>query len=63
MVNKLAITLLSIAIFFIVANPFTYKLTRQIFGSWVASPQGCPTFHGFLLHVVVYGLITRGIMG
>ena len=62
MVNKLAITLLSVAIFFLVANPLTYKLTTKIFGPWVAH-QGCPTFPGFLLHVLVYGLITRGIMG
>ena len=63
MVNKNAITLLAAAIFFIVANPATYQLTRKYIGDWVASAAGCPTFNGFLLHVLVYALITRATMG
>lgn len=62
MVNKLAITLLAVAIFYILGNPFTYKLTRAIFGTWVASDTGCATFHGFMLHSLIYGLVTYGLM-
>lgn len=63
MVNKNGITLLAAAIFFTVANPATYQLTRKLLGDWVASAAGCPTFHGFLLHVLVYAIITRATMG
>lgn len=62
MVNKLAITILAAAIFYMIANPFTYKLTRQVFGTWVASDTGCATFHGFLLHTLIYGIITYALM-
>ena len=63
MVNKLYITLLAAAIFFVVSLPETYQVTRAVFGSWIASPSGCPTRMGLLLHVLVYALITRATMG
>jgi len=63
MVNKNGITLLAAAIFYIVANPATYQLTRKYIGDWVASAAGCPTSRGLLLHVIVYALITRATMG
>jgi hypothetical protein len=63
MVNKNAITLLAAAIFCIVASPVTYQITRKYVGDWVASSTGCPTTKGFLLHVLVYALITRATMG
>ena len=62
MVNKLAITILAAAIFYIIANPYTYKLSRQVFGTWVASDTGCATFPGFILHTIIYGIITYGLM-
>ena len=63
MVNKLRITLLASAIFLAVSLPQTYQVTRAVLGSWVSSPQGCPTSGGLLLHVIVYALITRAVMG
>jgi hypothetical protein len=63
MVNKNGITILAAVIFVAVSSPATYKLTRKIIGKWVASASGCPTSSGFLLHVLVYALITRLTMG
>ena len=63
MVNKNAITLLAAAIFYVVANPAAYKITRKYIGDWIANAAGCPTTKGFLLHVLVYALITRATMG
>jgi hypothetical protein len=31
------------AVFFVVANPATFKAVRSIAGSWVASADGVPT--------------------
>jgi hypothetical protein len=46
-------------VFFIVANPETYKLVRSLAGSWVASPEGLPTTAGLLLHALVYVLLAH----
>jgi hypothetical protein len=46
-------------IFFLVANPATFKLVRSILGSWVASADGCPTTSGLLLHALVYVLVAH----
>jgi len=46
-------------VFFIVANPETFKLVRSLAGSWVASPEGLPTTAGLLLHSLVYVLLAH----
>ena len=59
---KFKISLLSALIFFIVANPETYKLVSKVFGKWVCSAEGCPSFMGLLLHTLVFMLVVWGIM-
>tara|TARA_R110002072_G_scaffold157128_4_gene307639 strand:+ start:1962 stop:2471 length:510 start_codon:yes stop_codon:yes gene_type:complete len=59
---KFKISLLSALIFFIVANPETYKLVSNIFGKWVCNVDGCPSFMGLLLHTLVFMLVVWGIM-
>ena len=51
--------LLAVALFFIIANPALFKLTRQVFGSVIASPEGLPTQAGVLLHALVFVLAGR----
>jgi hypothetical protein len=46
-------------VFFIVANPEAFKLTRSIAGDWVASSYGVPTTAGLLLHALVYVLLAH----
>jgi hypothetical protein len=46
--------ILKFIVFFIVANPETFKLVRKIFGSWVASADGLPTQAGVILHAIVF---------
>lgn len=43
-------------VFFIVANPETFKLVRKVVGGWVASADGLPTQAGVLLHALVFVL-------
>jgi hypothetical protein len=60
--QKFLISLMSALVFFIISNPDTYRLTRAIFGRWVAGPTGCPSMRGLLLHTVVFVLITWAMM-
>ena len=61
--KKVRISLLAALLFFIVANPKTYKIMRGVVGDWIASPTGCPTTDGLVLHTGVYLLITYLLMG
>jgi hypothetical protein len=60
--QKFLISLMSALVFFVIANPDTFRLTRSIFGSWISGPTGCPTIRGLGLHTVVFMLITWGMM-
>lgn len=60
--EKFVISLMSAALFFIVANPATFKLMSQTFGKWISDGTGCPSIYGLLLHAFVFMLITWGMM-
>ena len=49
-------------LFFIVANPSTYRLMRRVLGSRIATPNGNPTTLGLTVHSVVYLLIVWKMM-
>lgn len=46
-------------VFFVVANPATFKLTRKVLGNWVAAADGLPTTAGLLLHALVFVLVAH----
>ena len=43
--------------FLIAASPATYRTTRGVLGSWVASQEGTARMGGLLLHAVVFILL------
>ena len=54
----------SALIFFIVANPETFKMTERVFG-WIftiADSGGCPTSSGFFFHTIVFFFVLWGVM-
>jgi hypothetical protein len=51
--------LVPFAVFFVVANPATFKLTRSLAGSWVAAADGLPTTTGLLLHALVFVIVAH----
>ena len=55
--EKMRISALSAAIFYIVANPSTFIFMARTLGKWVADSSGCPTMAGLLLHTAVFVLI------
>ena len=63
--QKQAATLQAVLLFFIIANPFTYRLTNSLLGGLLgrlSDPSGCPTSTGLIVHSVVFGLIVYGLM-
>ena len=51
-------------VFFLVANPETYKLIQKSVGSWVtvATEGGCPTPAGFFIQTGLFFLVLWGFM-
>jgi hypothetical protein len=54
----------SALIFFLIANPETFRLTQRVFGALftIADSGGCPTSLGFFFHTAVFFLVLWGIM-
>ena len=46
--------LIFMVVFFLVANPATFKIVRRLLGSWVASSDGLATPAGLVLHGAVF---------
>lgn len=54
----------STLIFFLVANPETFRMSQSVFG-WItkiADGGGCPTAPGFFLHTTLFFLILWAAM-
>jgi len=46
--------LIFMVVFFLVANPATFKIVRGLLGGWVASSEGLATPAGLVLHAAVF---------
>ena len=54
----------STLIFFLIANPETFRMTQNVFG-WIitiADGGGCPTANGFFIHSALFFLVLWGAM-
>ena len=60
--EKFIISVISGLTFFIVANPETFRLVRRVLGSWIATPTGCPSTLGLLVHTLIFILVVWGMM-
>ena len=51
-------------IFFLIANPETYKIMQKFLGPWItiANEGGCPTPGGFFFHTALFFLVLWSIM-
>lgn len=53
----------SALVFFLVANPETYKLSQMLFGRlFTTAIGGCPTPTGLFIHSIIFFIILLGIM-
>jgi len=60
--EKFVTSLISGLTFFIIANPETFRLVRRVLGPRVATPNGCPSTMGLLVHSLVFILVVWGMM-
>ena len=63
--QKQSATIQAVLLFFIIANPFTYRLTNSLLSGLtgrLADPSGCPTSKGLLVHSAVFGAIVYALM-
>jgi hypothetical protein len=63
--QKHSATLQAVFLFFLISNPFTYRLTNSLLGGLIgrlSDPSGCPTSKGLLLHSAVFGAIVYALM-
>lgn len=54
----------SALVFFLIANPETYKAFQTVFGDFItiAGPGGCPTPFGFVFHTILFFLSMLALM-
>ena len=60
--EKFITSLISGLTFFVIANPETFRLVRRVLGPGIATPNGCPSTMGLLVHSVVFILIVWAMM-
>jgi hypothetical protein len=60
--DKFLTSVISGLTFFIVANPETFRLVRRVLGPMIATPNGCPSTFGLVIHAIVFTLIVWGMM-
>lgn len=59
--GKLKDALIAGLMFFIISNPMVYKLVDNLLGGMlgrIASPSGCPTNWGLMVHSAVFAAAT-----
>ncbi len=61
---KIRASIMAALLFIVIASPEVFGFMQKILGGLVrvASPAGVPTAAGLVLHGLVYGLITYGLM-
>lgn len=60
--EKFITSVISGLTFFVIANPETFRLVRRVLGPRIATPNGCPSTLGLLVHSAVFILIVWGMM-
>jgi len=60
--EKFITSVISGLTFFVIANPETFRLVRRVLGPGIATPTGCPSTMGLLVHSVVFILVVWAMM-
>jgi hypothetical protein len=60
--QKARYSLYSALAFLVISSPIMYRIVAAILGGIVASPTGCPTLFGLLLHTAVFFGVIYGLM-
>jgi len=60
--EKFITSVISGLTFFVIANPETFRIVRRVLGPGIATPNGCPSTMGLLVHSIVFILVVWGMM-
>ena len=60
--EKFTISVISGLTFFVIANPETFRVVRRLIGPGIATPNGCPSTLGLIVHSVVFILVVWAMM-
>ena len=60
--DKFITSVISGLTFFVIANPETFRLVRRVLGPGIATPTGCLSTMGLLVHSVVFILVVWAMM-
>ena len=63
--QKVSATLQAVLVFYIIANPMTYRLVNSVLGGVVgriSDVSGCPTALGLIVHSLVFGAVVYSLM-
>ena len=60
--EKFVTALITGLVFFVIANPETFRLVRRVLGARIATPNGCPSTIGLLAHTLVFILLIWAMM-
>jgi hypothetical protein len=61
--SKLMYTIKYVILFLIFSSPMTYKVTRSIFGGFIANQYGLSSTSGLLIHAALFGAVIYFLMG
>ena len=63
--DKWRFTLYTTLVLIVLLNPWTYIAMNTLFSRWLgpfSSKSGCPTWLGFVVHVILFTLVIRFLM-
>ncbi len=63
--QKISATIQSVLVFYIIANPMTYRFVDSLLSGVVgriANASGSPTALGLIVHSLVFGLVVYSLM-
>ena len=60
--EKLITAVITGLVFFVIANPETFRIIRRLLGPRIATPTGCPSTLGLVVHTIVFILIIWAMM-
>lgn len=60
--EKLITSVITGLVFFVIANPETFRIIRRLLGPRIATPTGCPSTLGLLVHTIVFILVIWAMM-
>ncbi len=60
--KKVIISIQTGLIAFLIFNPATFQIVRNLLGGWVSNAEGLPTIYGLILHTLLFSILIYLLM-